>query len=397
MIRILEKNKCCGCGACMQICPIKCIQFIHDNEGFFYPKVIQEKCINCGLCEKVCPYTSISDANKPLAIYAVKHIQEHIRLSSSSGGAFTALAEFVISLGGYVFGARFDSAWNVVHWGTNQIDGLDLLRRSKYVQSNTLNTYQEVKFLLNKGIWVLYCGTPCQILGLKKFLLKEYEHLILVDFVCHGVPSTKTWHLFLSNQTKEKIENINFRDKKKGWRNYTLKIESDNQEYNYSIEDNVSSYMKGFLKELYLRPSCHNCPAKSFRSGSDITLADYWWIQEVRPEFNDNIGCSLVYVNSPKGEKLLEKINVIKQQTDDARDIKNGFLYSGAVSHSALAHKNRGLFFENVNSSNFSELVFTLVKDSWYKRIFSNTKRVLRKNNRIMTLYKKHIKSILRK
>lgn len=397
MIQILDKNKCCGCGACMQICPQKCIKFICDNEGFFYPEVIQEKCVNCGLCEKVCPYTSIPDAKKPLSIYAVKHIKEHIRLASSSGGAFTALAEFVIGLGGYVFGARFDSAWNVVHWGTNQIEDLDLLRRSKYVQSNTLSTYQETKSLLNKGKWVLYCGTPCQILGLKKYLVKDYERLVLVDFVCHGVPSSKTWHLFLGNQTKENIKNINFRDKNKGWRNYTLKIESDNQEYNYPIEDNISGYMKGFLKELYLRPSCHNCPAKSFRSGSDITLADYWWIHEVRPEFNDTIGCSLVYINSPKGENILGEMNVIKQRTDDAKDIKNGFLYEGAVSHSALAHKNRELFFENVNSSNFSDLVFTLAKDSLYKRIIVHVKSIFRKNSLIMTIYKRYIKPVLKK
>ena len=401
--RTLEKKECCGCTACLSACPKQCISMVPDEEGFLYPVIDKNLCINCGLCEKVCPVNTPVYDNMNPAVYAAYVKDEKQRMQSTSGAIFYVIANWIIGQGGIVYGAAFDKDFKLKHIGVESLSELQSLRGSKYLQSDLGHTFSEIKGYLEKGRWVYFVGVGCQVAGLHSFLRKEYATLLTSDLVCHGVPSQLMfdWHLdYLRHKEKGEIVSYSFRDCK-GWgvcETYKYVSQTSGKQrvrrlYSYSL----SPYLYAFMYAFNYRYSCYDCKFAQIPRQGDITLADYWWFQEVRPEFNDNIGCSLVYVNSPMGEKLLEKINVIKQQTDDARDIKNGFLYSGAVSHSALAHKNRGLFFENVYSSNFSVLVFTLVKDSWYKRIFSHTKRVLRKNNRIMTLYKKHIKSILRK
>ncbi len=197
MIEIKEKYNCCGCSACVQICPKQCISLSADNEGFLYPQVDTAVCINCGLCEKVCPVINQNEPRMPLEVYAAKNTDEEIRLKSSSGGIFTLLAEHIISEGGVVFGARFNENWEVVHDYTETVEGLESFRGSKYVQSIIGENFKKAKFFLDEGRNVLFSGTPCQVAGLKKFLRKEYENLLTVEVVCHGVPSPMVWHDYL--------------------------------------------------------------------------------------------------------------------------------------------------------------------------------------------------------
>lgn len=398
MIKITNKDNCCGCGACINICPKQCISFKEDNEGFLYPSVDAKDCINCNLCNRVCPYNDIPTKRMPVTIYAAKHKDDDIRLNSSSGGIFTSLAEKVINQGGIVFGAQFDKNWNVIHSYTDNIIELSKYRGSKYVQSNTLFTYQEAKSFLDKNKLVLYSGTPCQILGLKKFLRKEYSNLITVDFVCHGVPSPKVWQLYINNITlNSTIKDIKFRNKEKGWRNYTLYIKTNNTEFKYSMDDNQSSYMKGFLNELYLRPSCHNCIAKGFTSGSDFTIADYWWIHNIKPEIDDNKGISLVYINSIKGKSLFNGLNIEKIETNNTKDIKEAYLFQGAVSESAIANKNRDNFFAFVNGDNVSTIIENYTKPTLRKKFKQYIKRTFRKSKNVQYIYKKYIKPLIKK
>lgn len=338
MIDIKEKNGCCGCDACVQRCPKSCITMREDNEGFLYPEVDREVCIDCGLCEKVCPVIHQEEKRKPLAVYAVKHKDDKIRISSSSGGAFTALAESVIDEDGVVFGARFDEDWSVFHDYTDTKEGLAAFRGSKYVQSRIGDSFKKAEYFLKAGRKVLFSGTPCQIAGLKRFLRKEYDNLLTVDFICHGVPSPGVWREYLKEETarqcggkntvlshpniKERdarIESISFRDKRLGWKKYsfalTLSVPNGHGAKNTVLLSeplNKNIFLRGFLTDLYLRPSCHACPAKSFKSGSDITIGDFWGVQYVMPEIDDDKGVSVAFVHH--GEKLdlscLEKIKM---------------------------------------------------------------------------------------
>lgn len=256
-----------------------------DNEGFLYPEVDREVCIDCGLCEKVCPVIHQGDKRKPLAVYAVKHKDDKIRLSSSSGGAFTALAESVIDEDGVVFGAKFDEDWSVFHDYTDTKEGLAAFRGSKYVQSRVGDSFKKAEYFLKAGRKVLFSGTPCQIAGLKRFLRKEYDNLLTVDFICHGVPSPGVWREYLKEETarqcggknsvlshpniKERdarIESISFRDKRLGWKKFsfalTLSVPNGHGAKNtvlLSESKYHNLFLKGFLRDLYLRPSCHHC------------------------------------------------------------------------------------------------------------------------------------------
>ena len=193
MIEIRNKRDCCGCNACVQKCPQQCIGQSEDAEGFIYPQVDKARCVGCGLCEKVCPVINQNPKSKPLKVMAGRNGNEEIRMVSSSGGAFTLLAGEIIGRGGVVFGARFDENWNVVHSYTECTDGLAAFRGSKYVQSRIGETFSQAEKFLKQGREVLFTGTPCQIAGLRRFLGKEYDNLLAMDIVCHGVPSPGVW------------------------------------------------------------------------------------------------------------------------------------------------------------------------------------------------------------
>lgn len=315
MIEIKHKRDCCGCSACVQVCPKQCIGLSADNEGFLYPQVDTSVCIECGLCEKVCPIINQAQPTTPIAVYAAKNKNEKVRFKSSSGGVFTLLAEEVITAGGVVFGARFDMEWNVVHDYTETIEGLKDFRGSKYVQSLMGDNFSMVRQFLAEGRKVLFSGTPCQVAGLRKFLRKEYDDLLTIEVVCHGVPSPMIWRDYLDYKRAKHtdkgnivpiIKDISFRDKTNGWRRYGFKID---YEANCELTPfNRESFMRGFLKDLYLRPSCHHCAARQGKSGADISIADFWGIHKMHPEIDDNKGVNAVLINTQKGLNIYQTI-----------------------------------------------------------------------------------------
>lgn len=315
MITITDKAQCCGCSACAQRCPRQCISMQMDNEGFLYPQVDISKCVDCHLCEKVCPVINQYDTRTPLKVYAAKNSDDEVRRLSSSGGIFTLLAEQTIKDGGVVFGACWDKEWNVKHDSVDNISDLYRFRSSKYLQSVIGDNYLKAEHFLKTGRKVMFTGTPCQIAGIKHFLRKEYDNLLTVEVICHSVPSPGVWQQYLTTRLntlkweKSDIRNISFRDKKTGWKTYSFVIE--NKDGNSFIElSSKNAFMRGFLADLYTRPSCHACPAKQLKSGSDITLGDFWSIESLMPEIDDDKGVSAIIVNSDKGKQVLHNINV---------------------------------------------------------------------------------------
>ena len=311
MIIINDKKDCCGCHACATVCSKHCITMQADEEGFLYPVVDASTCTDCGLCEKVCPVINQDEPRRPLKVYAAKNKDEEIRRQSSSGGIFTPLAEAVICEGGVVFGAKFDKDWNVVHAWTDTIEGIGNFRGSLIG-----NTFKEVKDFLKQGRKVLFSGTPCQISALKLYLLKEYENLLTIDIACHGVPSPKIWRQYLDSLQLEKIGYISHKDKTTGWKGYSFTIKSTEGKLLYTEKASYNIYMKAFVNNLTLRPSCFFCPSKAGKSKSDITLADYWGVECLMPNMDDNKGTSFVCVNTQNGLDTIKNLNLILLKAD---------------------------------------------------------------------------------
>lgn len=409
MIEIKEKSSCCGCEACVQCCPKHCILLREDREGFLYPQVDKAVCIDCGLCEKVCPVIHQGEASEPLSCYIAINPNEDIRLKSSSGGVFTLLAEATIREGGVVFGARFDEEWNVIHAWTDTIEGLAPFRGSKYVQSRVGNTYKETKEFLQQGRKVLYSGTPCQIAGLKRFLRKEYDNLLTVDFICHGVPSPGVWRRYLSELRESLraqrgagkksvpssidelpvITGISFRDKSNGWKKYGFRLRYAASE---AAENTVSAsaikeekellqpytenpFMCGFLADVYLRPSCYACPAKSGRSCSDITIADAWGMQHFAIEYDDDKGACYVLEKTGNGKDYMKTL-CFNRYVAGICEIER---YNPSYKSSSIPHSKRSLFFRLFRKKNVT-IAMTLQRvfmvSYWDRLEWSLTKRI---------------------
>lgn len=355
MIEILDKYLCCGCNACILRCPRLCLKMEEDEEGFLYPQVNEELCINCGLCEKVCPVINQNEKCAPLYVYAAKNKNEEVRLQSSSGGIFTLLAEKVIQEEGIVFGARFDENWEVIHDYTDCIEGIKMFRGSKYVQSKTGDSFKKVESFLKSGVKVLFSGTPCQIAGLKNYLHTDSENLMTVDFICHGVPSSKVWRMYLdescnkflggNEKALDCIDAINFRSKKYGWKDFIFFLRLKTARNIKYLEENHKQniYMRAFLTNLILRPSCYHCPSKEGKSGSDITIADFWGIKTQCPSMDDDKGTSLVLINTEKGRKLYYSIDACSYKT--RFDVQSNI----AFAKSARIPKLRNLYWKRIN------------------------------------------------
>lgn len=319
MINIIDKSQCCGCNACVQICPKQCISMKEDEQGFMYPEVDCSICINCGRCDKVCPIINRNKKKEPLKVLAIKNINENQRVNSSSGGIFILLAEKIIEQNGVVFGARFDTRWEVEHCYAETIEQLEPLMGSKYVQSRIGHTYKTAEQFLKQGRKVMFVGSSCQISGLRNFLKRDYENLIAVDFVCHGTPSPGVWREYLKEiMPLSSVSGINFREKRMhgfGWKKYGfvvrgkshLKDATDKVLLSETYYENI--FMRGFISNLYLRPSCYNCTSKNGASGSDLTIADFWGIQKFYPYFDDDKGVSAVFIHTDKGKRIIDKLS----------------------------------------------------------------------------------------
>lgn len=352
MIDIQNKNKCCGCSACKSACPKHCITFYVDKEGFQYPQVDKYTCIKCDICEKVCPYVMDVGNKKPTGVYAAKYY-DSVRQQSSSGGIFTALAKSIIKQKGVVVGAAFDDEWTVKHIIIENETELLRLQGSKYVQSYLGDIFPRAKKILDTGQLVLFSGTPCQVHGLKNYLRKDYNNLLCVEVICHGVPSPLIWKTYLSSiiPPDKNLININFRDKRRGWLNYGLTLcFADGSESYQSRERNL--YLKGYLSNTFLRPSCYNCPSKDGKSGADISLGDYWGVNHYHNEIYDNKGVSLVMVYTEKGKEVFGTLDV--DSVESSYD--SIFTSNGMIAYSTPIPDDRDLFWTEFQFSGLKAL-----------------------------------------
>ncbi len=312
-IEITDKHNCTGCSACYSICPTSAIDFIPDNEGFFYPTVNTTKCIECGLCEKVCPPLNLNSTPTEQKFYAAINTDSVVRELSTSGGVFTPFAEEIIKKRGVVFGVAFNDRWLAYHTYAQTMEEVAKFRISKYMQSEVGDTFAQVKEFLDNGRWVLFSGTPCQADGLRRSLRKEYEKLIIMDCICYGVPSPLVFTHYLNDMTGGgSLQSFSFRSKKLGWRDFSISYDLDG--VNHSHPARKDPFIFSFMKLLSVRPSCFNCPDKSGRSHADITIADLWGVENIIPEIDDNRGCSMIIINSHKGGEFmrscLDKIKI---------------------------------------------------------------------------------------
>ena len=401
MINIISHRDCCGCSACVQRCPKHCISLEEDSEGFLYPKVDTQNCINCDLCEKICPWLNRPEPIPTLKVLAVKNRNEVERMASSSGGVFITLAKSILSKGGVVFGVVFDENWEAKHTYAETLEGVKPMMGSKYLQSRIGSSYSEAEKFLKEGREVLFTGTPCQIAGLHNYLRKDYSNLFSVDILCHGVPSPGVWRKYLNEEfhlpskkiSKKKLDstqvqnsypiitNIEFRDKKMyGWKNFSFIVrgytsKSDLKSILLSETHNKNPFMRGFLSNVYLRPSCYECKCKNGVSHSDLTIADYWAINLSMPDFNDDKGIGLVLVNTEKGKNFLDCLDIESRMSNlkDAKPMNGGF------KEHILVHPKRNLFFEYLNDgTSIKEAIEKTLYIPMYQKLWAKIKKKIR-------------------
>ena len=357
MINVVNKVDCCGCEACYNACPKKCIKMIADKEGFLYPQVDQDNCVNCGLCEKACPIINfLPTKNKKQVAYLIQHKNDKICNESTAGGAFTGIASYVIEEKGIVFGVEITEEYKIRHTSVNTIEGLKKFRNSKYVQSRVGYTFQQVRNELKKGRMVCFSGTPCQIEGLRHYLGKEYQNLILVDVVCRAVPSPGVWEKYIQHEVKQKgeLSSIRFRDKSLGYQYSTMELKAVNgKKFREGIE--TQPWLRMFFSGMIIRPSCTNCKFRSRYRNSDFTIWDCFPSYKYDKSFDERKGTTRMLIHSEKGNKIFE-------------NIKNSFKYSEVTSDNVVQnvkemvtsptfHPKRTDFFSEFNILEISQLI----------------------------------------
>lgn len=358
---LCEITKCTGCQACVNICLKKCIIMRNTHEGFLFPKISETLCISCKRCERVCPIIDSPQLSVCTISYAMKNKNLNEKKQSTSGGVFTLLAEHVLEKEGIVFGAAYDSDFSVRHIGVSDKEHLSLLQGAKYTQSKIGTCFAEIKRELEAEQSVLFSGTPCQCAGLKSFLGKEYDNLIIVDIICHGIPSPKVWQAYIDYRSqKENNGNrpirINMRSKASGWSRYGYSTEFDYGNGKTScIHNSQDLFMKAFIGNICLRNSCSDCKAKGVERCTDFTLGDYWGIWNQHPDFDDNMGTSIVLVHSQKGREILNQLSDKFECLEV--DIEDAYRENKSLIDSSRAHPNRDEFLSQVTAENFEDLV----------------------------------------
>ena len=351
-------SNCTGCHACASICPHKCIVMKENSAGFLFPEINSIECVQCNLCEKVCPVIHEQQRSLQTLAYAVQNRNETIRYASTSGGIFSLLAENIIDQGGLVFGAAYDDNFTVRHIAIADRQELSHLRGAKYTQSVVGNSFQKVKTILNSGRKVLFSGTPCQCSGLKAFLGRDYDNLLLVDLICHGVPSPKVWQAYIDYRSSKENEGIR------------------------PVQINMRSKVRAFIGNICLCDSCSDCVAKGEERCTDFTLGDYWGIWNQHPDFDDDKGTSIVFVHSEKGKRFLkqisEQIECLSVKTEEACKENESLIKS------SMPHKKRGEFLASVDASTFEDLVLEyfplqdVKKTGFFQRIKERVRSTLK-------------------
>lgn len=369
---ICEKKQCLGCFACYNICQKNSISMEYDEIGHIYPVIDENICNKCGICYKVCPANKFVELKAPIKAYASWSNNKKERITSTSGGVASCMSNGVIVNNGVVYGAAYDNDFNVNHIRVDKIEDLIKLKGSKYVHSWINDIFRYVKKDLETKKEVLFIGTPCQVAGLKSFLHKEYDNLITIDIVCHGVPSHKLFKEHIYNIVKDKREcKISFRNEY----GYFLEIKKDgNLIYSSSMMED--SYYKGFIRSLYNRYSCNNCKFSGKDRIADLTLGDFWGLGDIVPfNYDKKDGVSLILVNSPKGEQFLSKF---KQKLFlEERDLKEAFQKNAPLNNNILVHKKYDYFRRKYLIYGFEKTV---------RKCFKNEERLFKLKNMIKKL-----------
>ena len=367
MIRVTDKSRCSGCSACYSACPHGAISMRPDALGFKYPVVDGIKCTDCGLCDKVCAFgRPFSELKQPVA-KAARNIDEGSLMKSRSGAVFPALAEYVISAGGVVYGAAMDADFRVVHKRAATMQEADAFRGSKYSQSDMGDVFEAVKADLKEGLMVLFSGTPCQVHGLRSYVPEKLRgRLVLVDIVCHGVPSPYVWRDYLKYQEESsggKISEVCFRDKNiYGWNSHKETYRVDGK----LITD--TSFTHLFAKDIMLRPSCNVCPYADVKRVSDITLGDFWGWQKAVPGFNDdNRGVSLVLISTAKGNDIFGQCGAELE----IRDVRLCDCMQPNLQCPSKAHKDTEAFAADYESKGLLYVMKRYGDKGWRYRVYS--------------------------
>lgn len=309
----LEIKNCVGCRSCSQSCPKECIIMQENNEGFYFPYVEENKCIECGLCIKHCPIlTPVNLAEENKDYYGLYVKDKNLLLSSSSGGVFSGIASYILEKRGVVFGCSYDDNLIAKHIVVSSCDDLIKLQGSKYVASDTNDTYTQVKKILDKSSkMVLYTGTPCQIAGLKAFLGKDYSNLYTIDLICHGTPSQKLFSKYiewLGNKMKGKVIYYGFRDKDVGGWSCGGKFKTKTKTKTKTLEASCDPYYASFLRGETYRESCYVCKYSNMKRVGDITIGDFWGVEKYYSNIDRSKGVSCCIINTEKGLDLFSTI-----------------------------------------------------------------------------------------
>lgn len=363
-IGYVGKN-CTGCSACASVCPCEAISMQHDAEGFLCPTIDKRKCINCAKCSKVCPCLDSSKPVSVFAVYAARSKDENTLKESSSGGIFKELAIQIFNEDGIVFGASWKDGLDVVHSSANTFEQLAPLQGSKYVQSDIGSSFRDCKVALVSGRKVLFTGTPCQIHGLRLFLGAEYDNLYLVQTICYAVPSPKAWKRYILSRQSElgiDIRQANFRDKITGWPNFSYSLNNG-----AVVEGGYdTTYARAFFNHLSTRTSCEHCPSRQFKSGADMTIGDFWGIEDFSPRFCDGKGVSCVIVNSIHGAELFEKV---KERLDwQVSDFDSVVRRNPGINNDIAHNPKRESFMADIIDNDFSKTVDRYLRPPFWIR-----------------------------
>ncbi|MBR2344694.1 MAG: Coenzyme F420 hydrogenase/dehydrogenase, beta subunit C-terminal domain [Lentisphaeria bacterium] len=378
MLEIRDKKMCSGCSACASVCPEKCISLTSDAEGFLYPQTDHSRCIKCRQCLSVCPFTNPYKETNPLRSFAAKHLNSEIQKKSSSGGVFSALAERIFAAGGVVAGVRWSKDFMSAMFDiAENMEDASSFVGSKYLQAGMEDIYQRCRSYLADGRKVLFTGTPCQVAGLKHFLNREYKNLLTAELICHGAPSPLIWKKYIEKLRSDckftELISVNFRDKTEGQRSYHLCVKGnsnkkDFQSFSQRFYDNL--YMKAFLQDLSLRPSCYDCAAKKRRSGADLTIGDFWGISKYYPELDDDKGISLVIANNIEALNFLQTLETVSLHQVC---YEHGLVGNCMIEESVAEPPNRGSFWRMVRQNqNISTVLWFMTRPS-LKQCFHDT------------------------
>lgn len=365
MFYLTTKNKedCYGCGACQLVCPNQSITISNDNEGFLYPERSASNCGNCNYCERVCPNLNKEKIQwkegQPRAYLGI-HKEDKTLQNSSSGGVFSGVAQVFCTDDYRVFGAQFGEGLKVEHTHISHLSQMTKLRKSKYVFSDMGNSYREARDFLEVGMKVLFTGTPCQIAGLKLYLGKAYEHLLSVDVICHGAPSQKVFDSyikFLESKHKGKVKSFSFRHKTyswlKGWNSKNVKYSIGKE--SFIISPTEDPYLRGYHKGLFYRPSCYQCKYANPQRISDITMADFWGVDELFPKIDVHKGCSVLISNTEKGQEWMDRLE--ESMTLEKVELSDVIKRNSQLREPAKKHHKREVFFSNLGKQDFESVV----------------------------------------